>query len=370
MTRSPAEGRSTTNDPELEVGPWWQGAPGRIGLAALTVFALGYALRIAKPVLMPLVLAFLLAVALTPLARGLKRLRMPPVIAAALVTAAFTAATGMAVYALADPAIDWIERAPQTLRQVERRLRTVKASMVEARAAADQVEEITRVDGETPPTEVTVKEPSLAARVVETTRIALLQMIEVIILLFFLLACGETFLRRLVTMQGRLRAKIHFVRVTGEIEKEVSNFLLTVTCINAGLGLATALAMWLLKMPNPLLWGMMAALLNFVPYIGSFVTLVVVTVVAILTFDPLARALAVPAVFLTLATIEGQFVTPIIVGKRMALSPLIIVVALLVGGWIWGVVGLLITVPVLAMVRIYCAHDEALSPIAELLGQD
>jgi predicted PurR-regulated permease PerM len=242
--------------------------------------------------------------------------------------------------------------------------------MVEARAAADTVEQIARVDGEAPPSEVTVKEPSLAARVVETARIALLQAVTVIILLFFFLACGETSLRRLVTMQGRLRAKVRFVRITGEIEKEVSNFLLTITCINAGLGVATAGAMWLLGMPNPLLWGVLAAILNFIPYLGSFVTLVVLTAVAILAIDPLTRALAAPAAFLALATIEGQFVTPIIVGRRMSLSPMIIAIALLVGGWIWGAVGLVITVPVLAIVRIYCTHDESLSAVADLLGRE
>jgi predicted PurR-regulated permease PerM len=123
-------------------------------------------------------------------------------------------------------------------------------------------------------------------------------------------------------------------------------------------------------MPNPLLWGAMAAVFNFVPYLGSSVTLGILTMVALLTFDTVTRALAVPAVFLGLATLEGQFVTPIIVGRRMALSPLVIMVGLLVMGWIWGVVGLLITMPLLAILKIYCAHDEELSPLGVLLGPD
>ena len=128
--------------------------------------------------------------------------------------------------------------------------------------------------------------------------------------------------------------------------------------------------MSLLGMPNPVLWGVLAAVLNFVPYLGSTVTLIVLTLVAILTFDTLPRALFVPAVFLGLATLEGQFVNPMIVGRRMSLSPPIIVIALMLGGWIWGVVGLLIAVPVLAVVKIYCAHNDELAPVAELLGSD
>ena len=354
---------------ERDPDPWWHSAPGRAGLGALLVLALAWALRAARPVLLPLVLAILLAVALSPLVRWLCRLHLPSPLAAALVVIAFTAIAGLGIYTIAGPAIDWIERAPQTLHQIERRLRIVKDSMLEARVAADTVEEIARVDGEAPSPEVTVKEPSLAARVLEVARVAVLQSAEVVILLYFLLACGETFLRRLIAMQGRLRAKVRFVQIASEIEREVSTFLLTTACINAGLGAATALMTWLFGLPNPLLWGMLAAILNFVPYVGSFVTLLVLTAVALLKLDPLSHALLVPAVFLALATIEGQFVTPVIVGRRMSLNPLVIAIALIAGGWIWGPVGLLITVPVLAVAKIYCAHDEALAPIAELLGR-
>ena len=350
--------------------PWWHSRPGRAALGVLLLFALGEALRISRPLLLPLVMACLLAIVLAPIVRRLRMLHLPYPLAAAIVVAAFTGATGFGVYALADPATSWIERAPETMREIERRLRTVKASMIEARQAADTVEEMTRVDGDTPPTEVTVKEPSLAARVVATTRAALLHAVEVIVLLYFILAFGETSLRKLVRISPRLRAKIQVVKLTTEIEQEISNYLFTVACINAGLGAATAIAMSLLGMPNPVLWGVVAAVLNFVPYLGSAVTLVVLTLVAILTFDTLSGALLVPVVFLSLATVEGQFVTPIVVGRKMSMSPPAIVIALMAGAWIWGVVGLLIAVPVLAMLKIYCAHDEALSPVADLLGND
>lgn len=348
--------------------PFWHRAPGRAGLGALLVLMLAWALREARSVLLPLVVAILLAVALTPLVRWLGRLRLPAPLAAAVVVTAFTAFLGFGVYAIAGPAIDWIDRAPQTLHQIERRLSTVKASMLEARAAADTVEEIARVDGEAPPPEVTLKEPSLAGRVLDLARVAVLQTATVIILLYFLLSCGGGFLRRLMTMQGPLRARIRFVRVATAIEREVARFLLTTACINAGLGAATALTAWTFGLPNPPLWGALAALLNFIPYVGAFVTLLVLAGVALLKIEPLGRALLVPAVFLLLATLEGQLVTPLVVGRRMSLNPMVIAVALLAGGWIGGPVGLLITVPILAMARIYCAHDEDLAPVADLLG--
>lgn len=350
--------------------PWWLTWPGRAALAALLVFALGYALRLTRPLVLPLVVSFLLAIVLAPIVRLLRRLRLPSSVAAAVVVAAFSCATGVGVYLLAAPAMDWVERAPQTMREIERRLGTVKASMIEARQAADTVERITSVDGDSAPAEVTVREPSLARRVASNTQAALLQAAEIIVLLYFLLASGATLRRKLVRIPPRLRAKIQVVHMSTEIEREISSYLFTITCINAGLGAATAVAMSLLGMPNPLLWGVVAAVLNFIPYLGSAVTLLVVTIVAILTFDSQPRALLVPGAFLLLATLEGQFITPIIVGRRMSLNPSAIVIALMVGGWIWGAVGLLIAVPVLAMVKILCTHNEELSPVADLLGRD
>jgi predicted PurR-regulated permease PerM len=350
--------------------PWWLTRPGRAGLAALLAFALAYAVRMTRPLFLPLAISFLLAVALAPIVRVLRRIHLPSPLAAGIVVAAFTVASGGAVYALADPVAKWIARAPETMRDIEQKLRRVKASVVQAREATEKVEEITRVDGGAPPAEVTVKDPSLATRMVATTRELLLIALEAVILLYFLLAFGESFLSRLVKMRPRLRSKVRLVEIASEIEREISNYLFTVTCINAGLGLATAIAMSVLGMPNPVLWGVAAAILNFIPYLGSAFTLVVLTIVAILTFETLPRAMLVPAVFLTLATLEGQLVTPIIVGRRMSLNPPVIVIALMVGAWIWGVVGLLIAVPVLAMVKIVCTHTEELNPIADLLGND
>src|SRR5262249_22729465 len=140
-------------------------------------------------------------------------------------------------------------------------------------------------------------------------------------------------------------------------------------CINAGLGRATGVAMWLLGMPNPILWGVMAATFNFVPYLGSTVTLTVLTVVAVITFDSLAHAALVPAMFLVLAAMEGQIVNPIVVGRRMSLSPLVVVIALMIGGWVWGVVGVLLAVPIVVMLKIYFSHSEHLAPYADVLGK-
>jgi len=351
-------------------GPWWETRPGRSGLGLLAIFAGAWAMQLARPVLLPIVLAGLIAMVLAPLVRGLGSLRLPDPAGAALVVGLFAGGIGFGVYALSEPALGWLERAPQTMREVEKRLRSVKASVEEAQAAAETVEKIATVGGDSAPPMVTVKEPSLAARAAGMARLLLLRALEVVLLVYFLLAFGGSFYRRLIRIPETLRNKLRVVQITTEIQREISIYLLTVTAINIGLGAATALAMTFLGMPNPVLWGVMATVFNFVPYLGSAVTLVVLSLVALLSYETVTQALLVPMVFLGLATIEGQFVTPIIVGRRMSLSPMVIVVALLIGDWMWGVVGLLIAVPVLAVLKILCSHDERMVPIAELLGQD
>jgi predicted PurR-regulated permease PerM len=336
----------------------------------LAVFAGAWAMQLARPVLLPIVLAVLIATVLAPLVRVLGIVRLPAPAGAALVVALFAGGIGFGVYALSGPALGWLERAPQTLREVEKRLRPMKDSVAEAQAAADTVQQMARVGGDDGATEVTVKEPSLAGWVAGMARTLLLHALEILLLVYFILAFGGSFYRRLLKIPEGLRGKLRVVQITTEIEKEISTYLMTVSIINAGLGAATGLAMSFLGMPNPMLWGVMATVFNFVPYLGSAVTIVVLTGVAILTFPTLPQALLVPLAFLILATLEGQFVTPIVVGRRMSLSPMVIVVALLVGDWMWGVVGLLIAVPVLAILKILCSHDERLAPVAELLGQD
>ena len=357
-------------EPIPVVNPWWEAGPARGALIVLLVFALAYVLQATRQLVLPIVVALLIAIVLSPIAAWLRKLHLPHALAGGIVVLLFASAVAAGVYALADPATSWIERAPETLRDVQKKLRKLRLPMMHAQQAARQVEELANVDGQKPGPEVTVKEPSLARKLLTSTQKGLVYLAETIILVFFILAFGDEFVRNLVKIPARLRDKIHVVKILQEIKEEVSHYLFTVACINAGLGTATAIAMWLLGMPNAVLWGVMAAAFNFVPYLGSAVTLTVLTVVALITFDNLGHALLVPAVFLTLAAIEGQIVNPIIVGKRMSLSPLVIVIALMIGAWVWGVIGVLLAVPILVMVKIYFSHSEHLAPFAEVLGRN
>lgn len=336
------------------------------GLFALAVLYTAY---FAKVILLPLALAVLLTLLLAPAVRMMKRLWLPEPVGAAILVLGLSAGFVYAVYLLFDPGMRWIESAPQVLRQAEFKLRGVKKSVQQVTAAAAKVEEITSVDGKKPSaTQVVTTEPGLASRVLTGTQSTLPAMAATIVLLYFLLASGDMFLRKLVRATPGLNGRRRAVRITRAIQTNLGRYLFTVSCINAGLGLVTGAAMHLLGMPNPLLWGVMVAVLNFMPYVGAAVSLAVLTVVAFLTFDSLGQILAVPATFFILTTLEGQILTPVLTGRRLTLNPVGIFLSMLFWGWLWGVVGALIAVPLLMVVKVLCDHVDSLAPIGEFLG--
>ena len=188
------------------------------------------------------------------------------------------------------------------------------------------------------------------------------------ILLYFLLASGDLFLRKVVTVLPRLEDKKRAVQMAHQIEENISIYLVSVTTINLGLGVLVGVAMWLLGMPTPWLWGAMAGLFNFVPYLGAIASATVIALVASASFDGIGQAILPPAVFFTMTSIEGNFVTPAILGRRLTLNPVVIFVSLIFWGWIWGVAGALLAVPILAVFKLFCDNIEPLSSIGEFLG--
>jgi predicted PurR-regulated permease PerM len=189
-----------------------------------------------------------------------------------------------------------------------------------------------------------------------------------LVLLFFLLATGDVLLQKTVRVMPTRADKARVVEIVRQIESQMARYFGTVTLINAGLGIATGIAMYALGMPNPVLWGAMAFAFNYCPYLGAAASLVVLTVVAALTFDGLKEVLAVPAVFFAFTVIEGQLLSPLILGRNLILNPVVILLSMLFWAWLWGVVGALLAVPILVGFKIFCEHDERLKPLGEWLG--
>jgi predicted PurR-regulated permease PerM len=340
-----------------------------ISITGLFVLAALYTLYFARAFFLPIILAILLDFLLSPLIRWLKRGRIPEPLGAALVIVALLGAAGLAIYELIDPAKEWVSKAPASMHDAENRLRALRKPVEQVSKTAEQVEQVAKVDDGTKTPEVVVKGPSLTERLFGTTQTLVASAVEVIILLYFLLAAGDLFLQKLIKVLPLLRDKKKAVAIARETEASISTYLVTVTLVNLGLGLAVAAVMLLLKMPNPLLWGALAALAEFVPYLGATALIAVLTLAGLTTFDQVGHALLIPAAYLTVNVLQSQLVSPYILGRRLTLNPVAIFVGLVFWWWIWGVPGAFIAVPLIATFKIFCDHIEALAPIGEFLGR-
>ncbi|HEY0181133.1 MAG TPA: AI-2E family transporter [Dokdonella sp.] len=337
-------------------------------LVVLTLIAVLATCYLAREVLAPIVLALLLSLLLSPVVGAVERLRLPRALCSALVVLSVVAIAFAGIAALAQPARDWVAKAPSAIHSVQTRLASWHGPMDEARRVTESLERLAQ-PGTDGPTAVVVRDrPSVLSGIVSSTPRALEGIAVVILLVFFCLSSGDNFLRRLVEIAPTMTEKRTVVSIARDVEREISRYLVTITMINLGLGAATAVAAALLGVPNALLWGALAAVLNFAPYVGAAITGITLGAVGFATFDSLAHALAVPGAFFTLAFIEGQLVTPTVIGRRLALNPVVVFVWLLIWGWLWGIVGVLLAGPMLACFRIVCQHTEALRPVYVLIG--
>jgi predicted PurR-regulated permease PerM len=335
------------------------------GLFLLAIFGTLYA---ARAVFMPIILALLVSFLLAPLVSGLARLHIPTPLGAAIVLLTILAIVGYSGYWLSEPAAGWMAKIPQNFEQFKTKFETIKESMAEINKATQQVQTLTEGAQEKNPPVVEIKRPPLISTLLNQTLAAGANVVVTIILLYFLLASGNLFLQKLVRVLPRFQDKRTAVTIVHQIEKDVSLYLATVTIINTGLGVAVGTAMYGLDMPNPILWGVMAGCFNFIPYLGAITSAMVLTLVASITFNQLSHIILVPLVFIGLTALEGMIITPTVVGKRLSLNPVGIFIWLLLWGWLWGIPGTLLAVPMLAIIKIVCDNIAPLAPIGEFLG--
>lgn len=333
---------------------------------AMLVLLLGAVCYGAQELLIPLLLALLIALLLSPAVTLLQRTRLPRAFASLLVMAALVGVLAAGVMSLAQPARDFVVNAPGMIQTVQQRFQSFREPLRQAQEATKRIEDLTQSAS----TEHTVvnAQPSLLSVMATSTPHALEAIAAVLVLVYFFLSSGDGFLRRLVEVAPRLADKKLVVSIARDVQGEMSRYLVTVSLINLCLGAATALAAQLLGLPNPVLWGALAATLNFAPYVGPATTGLALLLAGLTTFDSIGHALAAPGSFFLLAFLEGQLITPTVIGRRFALDPTIVFVWLLLWGWLWGIVGILLAGPLLACFRIVCQHVESLRTICVLIG--
>jgi predicted PurR-regulated permease PerM len=339
-----------------------------VAITGLFVLAFFYTLYFTRDFLLPIILALLLTFLLRPAVRALKRIKIPEVVGAALVLIVLLGVAGYGTVRLSIPAAEWMYKAPERLRKIELRVQPLRKLLDEASKAAEELKRIATT-GTKDAVEVEIKRPSFTDAVLTGTQEVLIKSSVMFILLYFLLASGDLFQRKLGRLFSEESKKTRILEITREVEQQISRYLVTVTIINTSMGILLGIGMYLLGMPNPVLWGVMAGFLVFIPYVGPLIGISIVSLVALLTFDSLGRILLVPAIYLALETLQGQILTPMILGFRLALNPVAIFISLIFWGWIWGITGALLAVPILTVFKIFCDHTKALAPVGEFLGR-
>jgi predicted PurR-regulated permease PerM len=383
-TRVPDSSLTPAVDPAATAEPAAPGAPvpdiertgdalGRrrsqsIQTTVLTVLAVLYTLYFAREFLIPIVFALLLNFLLSPVIRRLTRLHVRPPLSAAFVVLVLVAAIGGAVFELAGPAQRWAATAPESFAHAQGKLRSIIRPMQQVTKNVEQAADAVGGPSAKSPA-VIVQGPSVSSRLFGTTQRIVAGLVEIFILLYFLLAGGDLFLQKLIKVLPHFSDKLKAVEIARATEAAVSAYLTTALIVNVFEGTVVTAVLWLLRMPNPLLWGALVMLLELVPYIGAATMVVVLGVAALATFDQLGRALLVPGSFLAINLLQANLVTPLLLGHRLTLNPVAIFVGLAFFFWIWGVPGAFVAVPLLATLKIFCDHIAALAAIGEFLGQ-
>lgn len=338
-------------------------------MTGLFILALFYTLYLARDFFLPIILAILLHFLLRPAVRLLKKGRVPEQLGAALVLIVLLSGFGFGFYELSGPASTWIAQVPPTLKKVEAEIRQLRGPVQQVKKAADQVERITGIDKDSSAPEVQLRQPDLIDTLFQGTRAFVTTFVVMILLLYFLLASGDLFLEKAVRVLPTLTDKKRAVGIANNMEEHISRYLLSVAAINSGLGIAEGFAMFFLGMPNAVLWGAMAALFNFVPYLGALTGSVIVGMVGYLHSGRIEWGFIVAGVYWGITAIEGGFVTPMILAHSLTLNPVVLLLGVIFWGWLWGIPGTLLAVPLMSSIKIFCDHIEPLAPIGEFLGR-
>jgi predicted PurR-regulated permease PerM len=327
-------------------------------LVCLLVIALLVVAYFAAAVILPIVMAFVLKLLLQPGMRALDRLRVPRSLSALLLIAAIFAVIVAVGAAISGPAASWAAKLPEGIDKLEERLRFLSRPIQTLQTFLHQF------DGDTSNAAVG---PTTSEALLKGTQHFATGFFEMLLILFFLLMSGDTFLRRMVEIVPSFKDKRRVVELSQQVEENVSAYLVTITLMNAAVGIATGIAMWVCGLGDPVLWGGVAFLLNYVPIMGPFAGIGIFLLAGLLTIDVLWQALLPAGLYFLIHIVEGEAVTPILLARRFTLNPVLVIISLIFWFWMWGVPGAVLAVPMLAITKIVCDGIKPLNPLGHFL---
>lgn len=340
-------------------------------------------LYFARPVVLPLFLAILAAMALKPLMRWVAVIHLGPSLSAAVIFVALVTFLGVGFTQLGRPAVAWIDDAPQHVADLKARMQRLYPNAMKMGHAVAAVSDLGAATGaaanasgpglkkasQKAPSTVEIRDQRGTTSILNWTGTVLAGLGEVLVLIYLILASGDLFLHKLVRVMPTLKDKKQAIEFSHEIQQNISNYLFAVTLINAVLGALVAGGLYLIGVPKAGMWGMLVAVMNFVPYFGPVIMIIILAIVGILSFDTLWQGLLPAAWFTALHLLESNFVTPILLGRRFTLNPVAIFVSLMFWLWLWGIPGALLSAPILVLVKAVCDRLPRAVFVSELIGR-
>ncbi len=328
------------------------------GLLLLAVLTACY---VASGIVLPIALAFLLMLVLRPAMRLTERWHIPRIVAALTLLALLFGVAAVLATVLSAPAAGWAEKLPTALPKLQERLKFLSEPIAVIQRVISHAEHLAQPAPGEPVPVVAIEGTNVPQRLLGVIGGFLGSLLETIVVLFFLLMSGETFLRRLVEVLPSFRNKRQAVEISQQIESDIASYLLTITLMNLAVGTLSGLTAWLCGLGDPILWGTLAFLLNFVPVLGPTAGVAIFFVAGLLSFDTLWRAFVPAALYLAIHIIEGENLTPWLLARRFTLNPVLVIISLVFWYWMWGVPGAILSTPMLATLKIVCDRVQPLS---------
>jgi predicted PurR-regulated permease PerM len=333
------------------------------GLFFLALLAACYA---AGEIILPIVLAFVLKLVLQPAMRILENLHLPRAVAAlAIIMLLFGGFVGLGT-ALSGPAASWAQKIPGGLPRLEERLTFLSRPLQALQKFLQHADGLTQTADPAVPT-VAVQSSGLSDKLLNGTRTIASGLFTTVLVLFFLLVSGDTFLRRLVEVLPRFKDKRQAVEISQQIEADISAYLATITMMNAAVGIATGIVAAACGLGNPVLWGTIAFALNYVPILGPVIGAAIFGFVGLLSIDALWLAFVPAGAYVLIHVIEGETVTPLLLARRFTINPVLVILAIVFWYWMWGVLGVILAMPMLAITKIICDRIQPLNAFGHFI---
>ena len=338
-------------------------------IIVITLVAAVAASIAARDILMPTAIAVVLALVLAPIASALERLKLPSGLSAILTMVIFAALLVGAVAKLSPAVVDWVERMPDVARSAELKLRPFKLQLQAVQNASAQIQGITEAGAKPAPKPVVADEAPLSS-ILQTAPDLFAKWVFVTILTIFILAFRKTHRERMIMLPRSFRNRVRVARVIRDVQRHVSGYLFVLVCINIGLAIVTTLAFTAANIPDAALWGFAFGVANFIPVIGPTSVILASAFVGFATSTAIFDALAPPAILLAINTVEANLVQPLLLSRRIVVTPVAIFLSVAVFAWMWGPTATILAIPTLILFFTVARHVPALHGIARLLSTD